>query len=97
MKKTLNPKDPIRNEVASCKADRVPQSELAMNKNFMKNLQGCRFDFTNYPDAIPEECFLYFGDRSNAETGLTQKEALLSQYFLNKHFKKAFYRIRNRP
>ena len=46
---------------------------------------GCRYDFMNYPDAIPEECFIYFSNKVEGAK-MTQKELLLNMHFLNKHF-----------
>ena len=86
MKRTLNPKDPIKNEIQLCKMDRAALSSEFHNHDY-KGTQGfsdCKYDFTNYPDAIPEECFVYFSKQAKQEA-LTQKEMLLNMHFMNKH------------
>ena len=86
MKRTLNPKDPIKNEIHLCKMDTVtPNSEFHNHdKKVDKVYSNCKYDFINYPDAIPEECFVFFGNQSKQD-GLTEKEMLLNMHFMNKH------------
>ena len=64
MKRTLNPKDPIRNEVTN-KDRPSPSSEF----NAHPFTQG--YEYTNYPDAIPEECFVFFGNKTDNAAQLT--------------------------
>ena len=85
MKNSLNPKDPITNEVNLCKKDRISVSELknSLSQSATQN-NNCKYEFTNYPDAIPQECFVYFGLRAQAKQ-LTNQEMMMHMHFLNKH------------
>ena len=63
MKRTLNPKDPVKNEVQVCKERGLfTEFNLKQQPGLLGDTNGCRYDFMNYPDAIPEECFVYFSN-----------------------------------
>mmetsp|Transcript_16472 Transcript_16472/g.20875 ORF Transcript_16472/g.20875 Transcript_16472/m.20875 type:complete len:97 (-) Transcript_16472:1075-1365(-) len=83
MKRTLNPKDPVKNEVTVCK-ERGLFTEIAAKQCSIGESSDCRYDFMNYPDAIPEECFVYFSSKIEGSQ-MSQKEVLLNMHFLNKH------------
>ena len=85
MKRTLNPKDPVKNEVQQCKERGLFSEFNVKQQGMLGDTNGCRYDFMNYPDAIPEECFIFFSNKVEG-TQMTQKEVLLNMHFLNKHF-----------
>lgn len=69
----MNPKDPIRNEVGSQEIGSEANDSLS------------KYDFMTYPDAIPEEVFVYFSSQVDMKQ-VTQKELFLNMHFMNKHF-----------
>ena len=83
MKKTLNPQDPIKNEIHLSNKSGTVVKSFEESPPFTQN-SDCRYDFTNYPDAIPEECFIYFSKKTQG-TPLTEQELMLNMHFLNKH------------
>lgn len=85
MKRTLNPKDPVKNEVHQCKERGMFNEIDGKQQGVLGDTNGCRYDFMNYPDAIPEECFIFFSNKVEGAQ-MTQKEVLLNMHFLNKHF-----------
>lgn len=77
MKNTINPKDPIRNEIGLCQSQANSVGEVHDSLS--------KYDFMTYPDAIPEEVFVYFSSQVDMKQ-VTQKELILNMHFMNKHF-----------
>ena len=66
MKKTSNPDAPIKDEVKTLSKTSCNHATLkrgSLNNSSVSPAQSFNYDFMNYPEAIPEEVFVYFGSQ----------------------------------
>ena len=79
MKNTVNPCAPI-----------VDESRNFYASPNISGQQGQNQEFINYPDAIPEEVFVYFGNQVGLED---LKKITHHEMFLNLHFMRHFHQV----
>ena len=97
MKKTANPDAPIKDEVQTLGNKSGGNSTLKRN-NSLNNAsvrpaahQKLNYDFINFPEAIPEEVFVYFGSQVDSLEDL--KKVTQREIFLNLHFMRHYFSI----
>ena len=92
MKKTSNPDAPIKDEVQTLsKANSATLRKGGLNNSSVLPTQHLSYDFMNYPEAIPEEVFVYFGSQVDSLEDL--KKVTQREIFLNLHFMRHYFSI----
>ena len=89
MKKTANPDAPLKDEAKilgrHCALKRVSPNDPSAKESAQS------YDFMNFPEAIPEEVFVYFGNQVESMKDL--EKVSQREIFLNLHFMKHYFSI----
>ena len=91
MRKTNNPDVPMKDEVGYLgKHGNLNNKRGSTNDAAIQPIQN-NYDFMNYPEAIPEEVFVYFGNQVGCMEDL--KKATQREIHLNLHFMRHYHQI----
>ena len=88
MKKTVNPNEALKDELSQQEQNYSNTASLVYDNQEVTQCQ--KYDFMNFPEALPEEVFIYFGNQVGKRDYKTMEER---EILLNLHFFKHYHSI----